>query len=72
MYEERDEDVLGDGKDADHLDRTEMQDIEATYAPVLDKIETKLRTLEGDKKKLKPSGQIASISKAVDSSSLKS
>ena len=66
MYEERDEEELGGGKDADHLNVAEMAAIEATYAPVLDKIEANLRALDDDNKELKPSGQIASVSKAVD------
>lgn len=49
-----------------------MAAIEATYAPVLDKIEANLRALDSDKKVLKPSGQIASVSKAVDQTSMKS
>ena len=71
-YEERDEEEQGGGKDADHLNVADMAAIEATYAPILDKIEANLRALDHDDKVLKPSGQIASVSKAVDQTSMKS
>jgi len=57
-YDGRDADVLGEGKDADHLKPEEMERIEQDYMPALAQIETKLRGLDADQgKKLQKMGQ---------------